>query len=315
MEYCEPLLVVPTDEYPFVRTTFPGHDPWHGDTHQDILAPVIERVRAEVAARGPLSTRQIEGQKMVGGFGTVKDVTRAFWRLWYSGEVLTHHRDANFGRYFDLTERCLPPGTPSDPVDEAVARRFFARRILGLLGVASAGDFAARLRFHHGMTRRLPAAERRAELEALVRDGEAFQVSVEGMKDAHYMLRDAEALAVRCAEPLEGEDEVNLLAPLDALLWDRARVLRLFEFDYRWEVYLRPHDRRWGYYALPILWRGNLVGRLDPKMDRKRGVLLLKGPWFEHPELQHDGAFRVVFERALERFARFHGATAIEHLA
>jgi uncharacterized protein len=315
MEYCEPLLVVPTDEYCYFRTTFPGHDPWHGDAHQELLAPVVERVRAAVVARGPLSTRQIEGEKIVGGFGIVKDVTRAFWRLWYGGEVLTHHRDANFGRYFDLTERCIPSGTETEPVDEQAARRFFARKILGLLGVSSVADFAARLRFHHGMSRRLPAAERRTELTLLVADGEAVEVAVAGMKEPHFVLVSQLDRLRRCAKPLDGEEEANFLAPLDALLWDRARVLRLFGFDYRWEVYMRPHDRRWGYYVLPILWGANLVGRLDPKMDRKRGVLHIRGPWLENPELAREPAFTAAFERELERFAQFHGATAIERSA
>src|SRR5581483_2609305 len=142
MEYCQPLLIVPTDEYPFFRTTFPGHDPWHGDAHAELLAPVVARVRAELEARGPLSARQLEGQKMAGGYGVVKDATRALWRLWYGGEILTHHRDANFGRYYDLTPRCLPDGAALEPVDEPAARRFLARRTLALLGIGAAADFA-----------------------------------------------------------------------------------------------------------------------------------------------------------------------------
>ncbi len=312
MEYCQPLLIVPTDEYPFFRTTFPGHDPWHGDAHAELLAPVVARVRAELEARGPLSARQLEGQKMAGGYGVVKDATRALWRLWYGGEILTHHRDANFGRYYDLTPRCLPDGAALEPVDEPAARRFLARRTLALLGIGAAADFAARFRFLHGMHRRLSAVERRAELEALRRVGEVVTVQVEDLREPHYVPADALDRLDRCVGSLDGEEEVNLLAPLDALLWDRARVLQLFGFDYSWEVYKRPHQRRWGYYALPILWRASLVGRLDPKMDRKRGVLVLNGLWLEQPDLARDSAFRAALERAVERFAAFHGARDIQ---
>src|SRR4051794_21799202 len=155
MEYCEPLFIIPTDEYPAWRTTFPGHDPWHGDADLEMLLPVMERVYAELQARGPLNSRQIEGVKVRGGFGTVKDSTRALWRLWYRGQLLSHHRDANFGRFFDLSERCLPAWADTQPWAEPEARRFLARRALTLLGVASAADFAARLRFLHGMHRKL----------------------------------------------------------------------------------------------------------------------------------------------------------------
>ncbi len=312
MEYCQPLFIVPSDEFPFWRTTFPGDDPWHADRQLEELVPVVERVRQELTARGPLSTRQIEGQKMVGGFGVVKDATRALWRLWYQGEILTHHRDPNFGRYFDLTARCLADGVHGKPVDETTARRFLAQRTLRLLGIASSGDFAARFRFLHGMGRRLPVAERRAALEWLIAEGQAIEVRVEGLKEPHYIPFDTLESVQRCAEPLDGEDQVNLLAPLDALLWDRARVLRLFGFDYSWEVYKRSEDRRWGYYALPILWRANLVGRLDPKLDRKRGVLMVQGLWFEDPSLVRNRAFQTALRRAVKRFARFHRATEIE---
>jgi uncharacterized protein YcaQ len=314
MEYCQPLLMIPTDEYPVFRTTFSGRDPWHGDGEAELLAPVVERVRREIEARGPLSTRQLEGTKMPGGYGVVKDATRALWRLWYGGEILTHHRDPNFGRYYDLTPRCLPPGASVEPVAEEEARAFFARRVLALLGLATAADFQERFRFLHGMGRRLPVGERRAALQALVDAGEAAEVRVAGLKEPHYMLAALEPLLARARRPMRGEDEVNLLAPLDAVLWDRARVLRLFNFDYTWEVYKRAHERRWGYYALPIVWRANLVGRLDPKMDRARGVLRINSLWLEQPELGGDPMFRAALERALERFAQFHGASSIERL-
>src|SRR5581483_2609307 len=169
-----------------------------------------------------------------------------------------------------------------------------------------------RFRFLHGMHRRLSAVERRAELEALRRVGEVVTVQVEDLREPHYVPADALDRLDRCVGSLDGEEEVNLLAPLDALLWDRARVLRLFGFDYSWEVYKRPHQRRWGYYALPILWRASLVGRLDPKMDRKRGVLVLNGLWLEQSDLARDSAFRAALERAVERFAAFHGARDIQ---
>jgi uncharacterized protein YcaQ len=162
------------------------------------------------------------------------------------------------------------------------------------------------------MGRRLPVAERRAALEALIDAGEAVEVRVEGLKEPHWMLAELEPLLRRSRRPLRGEEEVNLLAPLDAVLWDRARVLRLFGFDYTWEVYKRAHERRWGYYALPILWRASLVGRLDPKMDRARGVLRINGLWLERPELERDPEFRDALERAMERFAQFHGATDVD---
>ena len=76
------------------------------------------------------------------------------------------------------------------------------------------------------------------------------------------------------------EPGVAFLAPLDPFVWDRA-LLRLFGFDYVWEVYVPQAKRRWGYYVLPILFGDRLVGRIEPRIERREGVLRVVGLWFE----------------------------------
>ena len=72
-------------------------------------------------------------------------------------------------------------------------------------------------------------------------------------------------------QPFSGR--VALLSPFDRLLHDRKRMAEIFEFDYLLEMYKPADQRRWGYYALPILYDDRLVGKLDAKADRKDGVL------------------------------------------
>ena len=72
-----------------------------------------------------------------------------------------------------------------------------------------------------------------------------------------------------------------MLAPFDSFLWHRERTARLFGFDYRIEVYTPGHKRVHGYYVLPILHDGQLIGRLDAKVHRDRGVLEVKRVFFE----------------------------------
>ena len=74
---------------------------------------------------------------------------------------------------------------------------------------------------------------------------------------------------------------VAFLAPLDPLAWDRDMLLRLWDFDYRWEVYVPLAKRRWGYYVLPLLWGDRLVGRIEPRIDRAAGTLRILGLWWE----------------------------------
>ena len=74
---------------------------------------------------------------------------------------------------------------------------------------------------------------------------------------------------------------VAFLAPLDPLAWDRDLLLRLWDFDYRWEVYVPEAKRRWGYYVLPMLYGDRLVGRIEPRIDRATGTLRILGLWWE----------------------------------
>jgi len=74
---------------------------------------------------------------------------------------------------------------------------------------------------------------------------------------------------------------VTLLAPLDPFVWDRGLLASLYGFDYVWEVYVPAAKRRWGYYVLPILYGDRLVGRIEPRIDRKTGMLRVLGAWAE----------------------------------
>jgi uncharacterized protein YcaQ len=86
----------------------------------------------------------------------------------------------------------------------------------------------------------------------------------------------------------------------------------LFDFDYKWEVYVPVHKRRWGYYVLPILYGDDLVARLDPKLDRTTMTLQIKGFWHEDDAPIRDVAFASALARGLVRFADFLEAKKIE---
>jgi uncharacterized protein YcaQ len=106
-------------------------------------------------------------------------------------------------------------------------------------------------------------------------------------------------------------DEAVFLAPLDPVS-ARGRAKVLFGFDYVWEVYKPAHQRRWGYYTLPILYGDQLVARFDPKLDRATGTLIINGLWLEDDALAEDTAFINAFARGLDRFRRFLKAERID---
>ena len=96
------------------------------------------------------------------------------------------------------------------------------------------------------------------------------------------------------------------LAPLDPLAWDRALLRSLYGFDYIWEVYVPAVKRRWGYYVLPIHFGDRFVGRIEPRIDRKAGVLRIVGLWWEDDfdPLATEG-FIEAFAAALDAHRRF----------
>ena len=101
-----------------------------------------------------------------------------------------------------------------------------------------------------------------------------------------------------------------LLSPFDNLMWDRPFVERVFGFRHVIEVYKREHERVYGYYVLPFLYRDRLVGRVDLKADRAAGVLRVKAFHLE-PGVRRSRALETAFDRALERLARVTGTATI----
>jgi uncharacterized protein YcaQ len=148
----------------------------------------------------------------------------------------------------------------------------------------------------------------------------AKQVKIEGGRDTYLILaEDLPALeslekgkAPKGWKPKETTtlEEVTFLSPLD-IVSARGRAKKLFDFEYKWEVYTPAEKRRWGYYVLPILYGDDLVARLDPKLDRTTMTLEIKGFWHEDDAPVTNTDFANAFANGLVRFAKFLGAKKI----
>jgi uncharacterized protein YcaQ len=168
----------------------------------------------------------------------------------------------------------------------------------------------------------MAVADRRRTLRAALDRGEVVEVEVEGARARWLALAEdlpALAAAGRKRRPAAG---TTLLSPFDSFLWHRDRIHRLFGYEYKLEVYTPGPARRYGYYSMPILHDGRLVGRLDPKLHRAEERLEVRTvhfePWFAKDEappfgggaLDRDAVFGGISE-ALWSLAAFVGADEV----
>ncbi len=198
---------------------------------------------------------------------------RALEWLFVTGQLHVSSRRSSFERLYDVPERVLPAAVlnaPTPPEDEARAQLLL--HAAEALGVATLGDLADYFR----MT--VPTA--RPVVAELVAAGELVPTSVEGWKQPAYV-RAGLVVPRRV-------DAGALLTPFDPVVWERSRAARLFDFDYRIEIYTPAPKRVFGYYVLPFLLGDTLVARVDLKADRARGVptLHVKGA-FAEPGVEH----------------------------
>jgi hypothetical protein len=231
---------------------------------------LVDAVEQAIQERGPLGNADFERPKGMGkggGWWTWKPATHALDYLWKAGRIGVHSRRHFHKRFAPLADM-LPQAASVAPLpyDEALRQRLL--RSLAAMGAASLDDL-------HGYWTwpRWFARDMRSLLATLVREGVVTPLAVEGQRGPWFALvEDVAALqaADRRRAPSRG---TTLLSPFDSFLWHRERAQRLWGYLYRIEIYVPGHLRTHGYYSLPVLHEGQLVGRVDAKTHREAGVL------------------------------------------
>ncbi|HSL47267.1 MAG TPA: crosslink repair DNA glycosylase YcaQ family protein [Anaerolineales bacterium] len=311
------LAVRPMDELPHWRVVM-RRERDHNSRIREMArehADAIVEMRAILKERGTVSNRDFEiaTRTRTQSYRGRKDSALALYYLWRTGEVMTHHRK-RFERVYALTEAVAPASLIYES-SEAEANRFLFRKEVGFAGLARLK------RVSDSFLRGVPFEEAKQIVEALLVDGGIIEVKVEGWKDVYFalgsdarLLRDLSAGRVPKAwTPLEGTttEEAVFLAPLDPVS-ARGRAKVLFGFDYIWEVYKPAHQRKFGYYTLPVLWGDRLVARFDSKLDRTTNTFCILGFWLVDQALGKDEAFGEALARGFARFVTFLGASKLD---
>ena len=236
---------------------------------------VLTRVRDSVTANGPMANADFEGRRPAGagGWWSWRPVQHALHYLWMTGALTIHSRQ-HFHKRYDLFERAMPAIAACQAVSADEFRRWHLERSLHAMGAATEQDLAGYLTFPS--SGREADEPRCAPCSGVARSRE---IEVEGKPGRWLVLaRDLPALRRASTATPTG---TTLLSPFDSLLWYRGRVARLFGFDYRIEVYTPGDQRVHGYYTLPILHHGCLIGRVDAKAHRPERRLEVRHVHFE----------------------------------
>jgi len=263
----------------------------------DVLNRVYERIEAE----GPLASKDFkppEGRTR-GTWWDWKPAKMALEILFAQGRLMITER-RNFQRVYDLTERVLPEDVDVRAPSDAEVNRFLVLRALDAYVVASERE----IRFHiNGMS----LSETQEAIRDLAEDGEITTVSIEGAEDQVLYARPGRLDEV---ENVTTPERCTLLSPFDNLIIQRDRTTWLFDFDYTLECYVPEAKRRHGYFVFPILLGDRLVGRLDPKADRRAGTLIVRNLVVE-PDFDRFDALLPPLAMEVARFARFNGCDAV----
>jgi uncharacterized protein YcaQ len=267
----------------------------------------VRRVLARVREGGPVRSAEFaRADGRAGGWWEWKPEKRALEHLFAAGELMISRRDPNFHRVYDLRERVLEHALPGWEDAHAPSYRE-VQRALALKAVRALGVTVARWVPDYFRTPKRGIA---GLLEELADEGGLLRARIEGWEEPAYVHPDNAGLAEAVVSGELRPSLTTLLSPFDPVVWDRARAAELFGFEYRIEVYTPAARRRYGYYSLPVVHRGALVGRLDAKAHRKEGLFEVRALHLE-PGVTPDGDLVSGLAGALRGCADWHGTPEI----
>lgn len=295
--YTHDASILPTEFYPMWQKQFrrmreklsrPGYYKNLPD------APARAAIRQRIADEGPLSTDAFDSTVS----GERKMWTRpphkiALDYMWYGGELATSHRE-NFRKFYDLTERVIPAEIRQREHEDEAQIDWLCREAIQRLGFGTPGEIQ---RFWEAMSG--------AEVKSWLGRAGAAIVPVEvqaadGSWNAALAPADIENRLAQTAAPTS---RLRILNPFDPVIRDRARLKRLFGFDYRVEMFVPAAKRQWGYYVYPLLEGDRFVGRMEVKGDRAQGDLNVLAFWPE-PGVKWPAARQDKLDAELVRLAR-----------
>lgn len=293
--------VIPTQFYPYLSHRMKTGGRWQKEyfqKHHKEIRQTLEFVKEN----GVTLSKDLTHIPKVGSLLSWSDSSRTavLEYLWDTGKIMIHHRERN-QKFYDLTERLLPPEILKHNITADQSLEFF---------LESAFDYTGILRkpFANHLTHRLGYVDTFAVCDLWnqwLESGRIVELAVENVKTEYFILKrqmgELEALGKE-----KRHAGLNILPPLDPLIIDRRLVHDIFDFEYTWEAYTPPSKRKFGYYGMPLLYSGRLIGQIDARRDKKGKLKILR-----QVSLDKTSAFKKDLKVAISSLEKFadNGAT------
>lgn len=276
-----------------------GRSSWYGK-HLD--PDHLDHIKRRITEEGPLSTHD---------FDTKIQGAREMWKrpphkigldyLWYAGELATCHRDG-FTKYYDLAERVFPDDLRTQDMPDQDQIDWLCHAALDRIGVGTLGEI-----------RKFWDATEVSEVTDWSERQSASLIPIEvqsadGIWTKAFAAPDIEERIAVLTAPTS---RLRILNPFDPAIRDRARLKRLFGFEYTVEMFVPAAKRIWGYYVYPLLEGERFIGRIEVKADRKQGLLTVQNLWWK-PGVRASAQRQRKLDGELDRLARLAGVSEVD---
>ncbi len=296
---------LPKEDYPLFRPLMKkGAYSW-GDTdhwrseHTELIDTVLDTI----LRNGPTCSADFKRpKKNNSGWWNWKDEKIALEFLWLHGELMVAYRK-NFQRYYDLTERVYPEWKNKPVPNQSISHLKLIEKAIRILGATREKWVSDYFRIPKQITKEC--------IDQLLSENRIIRVHNDTWEDGILIHKDG---LIRYEQVLNKNlkaSHTTLLSPFDPLIWDRERTRDLFGFDYTIECYLPAEKRKYGYFSLPILHNGDLVGRLDAKAHRKDKIFEIRQLHFEQ-DFNPTNDFSEAFMNTLKNCSIWHKCPQLE---
>ncbi len=306
--------IVPTTDYPIFKTL---KREWKPPSKFQQWLTNNQKLRryilSEIRQHGPLHTAHFKDKADVDwtstGWTAGRNITQMLTYLWVTGKIMVARREGNT-KYWDLTQRVLPKWTPTERLTSHQVRTRIAERALQALGLAQPNHI--RYYYIRGIPENIaPVLSKLTSLKQIEQIQIINSKSKQPLRGTWYIHKTNLPLLERI-ENGDWTGRTTLLSPFDNLIYERKRIEQLFNFKYRLEIYVPEKDRKFGPYALPILFGDQFVGRIEAKLNRETNHLEIRGIHSE-PSTKLTKEVIEAIQAILKEFATFLKAEHIQH--